>query len=224
MNEPSEHARPSLKELRWDYHAGTLRRKDLAADPISLFGEWFDDAVELGLREPNAMTVSTLGEDGSPTSRTVLMKDYADGGITFFTNYESRKGRELARHPRAALLFFWRELERQVQFRGTVERVGEAESDAYFQSRPYDSRIGAWASKQSESIPNREWLDDRVSEFEAKFPKTDQADCVPRPPFWGGYRLIPETVEFWQGQPARKHDRFVYRREGESWAIERWSP
>jgi len=220
----SDSAQAPLAELRWDYAAGTLRRADLAADPLSQFRAWFEQAVSAGIREPNAMTLCTVGLDGGPTARIVLMKDCTAEGLRFFTNYESRKGRELAANPRAALLFFWKEHERQAHYRGTVSRLGPDESDAYFRSRPYESRIGAWASLQSKEIPGRGWLEARVAEFEAKYPDTGEADCVPRPPHWGGYLLEPETVEFWQGQPGRKHDRFVYRREGGGWQVARHSP
>lgn len=220
----SDSVQPSLKELRWDYASDTLHRKDLAEDPLTQFSAWFEDAVSAKIREPNAMTLCTIGLDGCPTSRTVLMKDYTAEGITLFTNYESRKAKELAASPVASLLFFWKELERQAHVRGKVEKVSAEESDTYFYSRPYNSRIGAWASRQSEEIPDRQWLSDRVRKYEERYPETDAADCVPRPEFWGGYRLIPETVEFWQGQPGRKHDRFVYRRSGSTWEVSRWSP
>ena len=170
------------------------------------------------------MTLATIGAEGFPSTRIVLMKDFDESGITFFTNYRSRKGTEIAANPQAAVLFFWKELERQVHVKGRVEKVTPEESEAYYFSRPYDARIGAWASKQSETIPNREWLNNRVAEFEAKYPDTGEPDCVPLPDFWGGYRLIPTTVEFWQGQPGRKHDRFIYRSEAAGWKIERWSP
>jgi len=220
----SDPVQPSLAELRWDYASGSLHHEDLEGSPLEQFRSWFDDAVDAGIREPNAMTLSTVGLDGGPVARTVLMKDYTDEGVTFFTNYSSRKGREIARTPRASLLFFWRELERQVQIRGAVEMISGEESDQYFFSRPYDSRIGAWASLQSEEIPGREWLDDRVREYEDRYPDTGEPDCVPRPDFWGGYRLRPESLEFWQGQPGRKHDRFLYRAGAEGWEITRLSP
>lgn len=220
----SDSVKASLEELRWDYHSGTLRRGDLADDPLHQFKAWFEDAVAAGIREPNAMTLATIGLDGGPTARTILMKDYTESGITFFTNYQSRKGRELAESPVAALLFYWKEMERQAHLRGPVEMVSGEESDAYFFTRPYASRIGAWASTQSEEIPDRKWLEDRVAEFAERYPDTGEPDCVPRPDFWGGYRLLPETVEFWQGQPARTHDRFVYRRGEEGWTVARWSP
>jgi len=220
----SDSVNPSLEELRWDYHANTLRRDELAPDPLHQFKKWFEEALKSKIREPNAMTLSTIGLDGCPTARTVLMKDYTDDGVTFFTNYESRKGQEIAAFPVASLLFYWKELERQAHIKGTVVKTSPEESTRYFQSRPYKSRIGAWASKQSEEIPGRSWLDQRVDQFEKEFPESEAEDCVPRPAFWGGYLLIPESVEFWQGQPARKHDRFIYRRDGEGWTAQRHSP
>jgi len=220
----SDSANPSLEELRWDYHANTLRRKDLAADPLHQFKKWFADALAAEIREPNAMTLSTIGLDGYPTARTVLMKDYTDDGVTFFTNYESRKGRELEANPVASVLFFWKDLERQALIRGKIKRLAAEESTRYFQSRPYASRIGAWASKQSEEIPNRGWLDERVEKFETEFPDSGSEESVPRPKFWGGYLLVPEFVEFWQGQPGRKHDRFEYSKDEGEWSARRLSP
>ncbi len=215
----------TLNELRCDYGARPLRRADLAPSPIEQFARWFGEAVAAGLREPNALTLSTIGCDGFPNSRTLLMKDFGEDGVTIFTNYTSRKGRELEEHPAAALLFLWKELERQVQVRGRVEKTSREESEAYFFSRPYASRIGAWASTQSATIPDRAWLERRADEFAARFPDTGAADCVPLPDFWGGYRVVPESVEFWQGQPGRRHDRFLYRRDGAGgWTIERLSP
>jgi pyridoxamine 5'-phosphate oxidase len=215
---------PSLAELRWDYAVGTLHREDLNEDPLMQFKHWFDQTLAAKIREPNAMTLSTVGLDGAPNARTVLMKDYTVEGVTFFTNYASRKGIELAQVPRASLLFFWKELERQVQIRGNVEKVSGEESDEYYNSRPYQSRIGAWASRQSEEIPGRKWLDERVAKYETRYPDTGQPDCVPRPDFWGGYRLVPDLLEFWQGQPGRKHDRFIYRKADGVWSVNRHSP
>lgn len=215
----------SIAELRCEYHAATLSRADLAESPIQQFAAWFDEAVKAGIREPNALTLSTIGLDGMPNSRTLLMKDFSEAGVTIYTNYTSRKGRELEAAPVAALLFLWKELERQVHVRGRVEKTSREDSQAYFFSRPYASRIGAWASRQSTVIPDRKWLEDRAVEFEQRYPDTGAADCVPLPEFWGGYRVIPETVEFWQGQPGRKHDRFIYLRTGDgSWQIDRLSP
>jgi len=218
-------ASTSIAELRCEYHSATLSRADLADSPIRQFASWFAEAVESGLREPNALTLSTIGLDGLPTSRTLLMKDFSEAGVTIYTNYTSRKGRELEASPVAALLFLWKELERQVHVRGRVEKTSREDSQAYFFSLPYASRIGAWASQQSTVIPDRKWLDDRAAEFETRYPDTGAADCVPLPEFWGGYRIVPESVEFWQGQPGRKHDRFLYQRTAEgAWKIDRLSP
>ena len=170
-------------------------------------------------------SLSTLGLDGLPNSRVLLMKDFSEAGITLYTNYTSRKAAELEASPGASALFFWKELERQVRLRGPVEKTSREDSEAYFFTRPYESRIGAWVSTQSEVIPNRAWLDLRTEEFRAKYPDTGAPDCVPLPDFWGGYRIAPATVEFWQGRPGRKHDRFLYRRDdGGGWKIERLSP
>ena len=215
----------TIAELRQDYRAGTLCRANLAASPIAQFAIWFGQAVQSEIREPNALTLSTIGLDGLPNSRTLLMKDFSEQGVTIYTNYTSRKAAELAASPGAALLFFWKELERQVHVRGRVEKTSREDSEAYFFSRPYESRIGAWASTQSEVIPNREWLDNRAAKYRAKYPDTGTSSCVPLPDFWGGYRVIPQTVEFWQGQPGRKHDRFLYTRAGDGgWKIDRLSP
>ena len=221
----TDSAPETLAAMRRDYRAASLRRADLSASPAAQFARWFEEAVAAGLREPNALVLATLGLDGLPNSRTVLMKDFGEEGVTFFTNYESRKGRELAANPAASLTFFWRELERQVHVRGRVDKTSREESRAYFFSRPYESRIGAWASTQSAAIPDRAWLDRRAAEFEAQYPDNGQPDGVPLPYFWGGYRVVPESVEFWQGGAGRKHDRFLYRRDGtEGWTIERLSP
>lgn len=223
-NGMSNTRQPSTAELRWDYAERVLRRADLAENPMEQFGAWFSDALDKKIREPNAMTLSTIGLDGNPTSRTVLMKDFSDRGISLFTNYTSRKAREMEAHPNVSALFLWKELERQAHFRGRIEKLSPEESDEYFYSRPYNSRIGAWASRQSEVIPDRKWLSDRVEKYEKRYPETDQKDCVPRPDFWGGYLLVPESIEFWQGHSGRKHDRFVYTRKSDGWSIERWSP
>ncbi|MEO0414506.1 MAG: pyridoxamine 5'-phosphate oxidase [Verrucomicrobiota bacterium] len=214
----------SIADLRENYDKGTLGREDLHHDPIQQFEQWFDDARQSGMPEPNAMTLATVARDGGPRSRTVLLKGLSEGGFVFYTNYQSQKGQDLAEAPRAALSFLWKELERQVQVRGIVEKVSREESLEYFQSRPYSSRIGAWASDQSQRIPDREWLVQKNQETQNLYPETDAIDCVPLPDFWGGYRVIPETIEFWQGQPGRLHDRFMYSREGSRWVIHRLSP
>lgn len=217
-------SKPEVASLRQEYRLASLSRDELAESPIVQFEGWFGQAREAEIREANAMTLSTTGLDGFPTSRIVLMKDFDDRGVTFFTNYRSRKARELEANSKASLLFFWKELERQVQVRGTITKVSREVSESYFFSRPYESRIGAWASTQSETIPNREWLNKRVEEFENKYPDTGEPGCVPLPEFWGGYCMTPIQVEFWQGQPGRKHDRFVYELEGDKWLVSRLSP
>lgn len=211
-----------LAGLRQEYRRASLRRADVLDDPLAQFRRWFEEARQAGVVEPNAMTLSTVGADGAPSSRVVLLKALDGRGFTFFTNYASRKGRELAAHPRAALGFFWRELERQVNIRGAVEMVTREESEAYFHSRPRDSQLGAHASTQSAVVPNREWLEERFAALAAKYP---EGTVIPLPCSWGGYRLIPETVEFWQGRPGRLHDRLRYtRREDGGWQIDRLSP
>jgi pyridoxamine 5'-phosphate oxidase len=191
------------------------------ADPMRQFAKWFQQALEANLPEPNAMTLATASRDGQPSARVVLLKMFDASGFTFFTNYDSRKGCELAANPRAALLFFWPELQRQVRTEGAVERVSEAESDEYFRSRPLGSRLGAWASQQSVVIADREVLEMRVREVMQRFPDGE----VPRPPHWGGYRVRPSMIEFWQGRPDRLHDRLRYQRvHPDVWRLERLSP
>ena len=206
-------------EMRQDYDRDQLVEDMVDADPIRQFAMWFEDARNGGLMEPNAMSLSTVTEDGGVSSRMVLMKGFDERGFTFFTNYESRKGRELAAGGRAALLFWWDRLHRQVRIEGAVTRVDESESDAYFATRPHGSRIGALASPQSRVIDGREWLEARFAETEAAHP-----DDVPRPAHWGGYRVAPDMIEFWQGRRSRLHDRLLYSRDGESWTIARLAP
>lgn len=210
-----------IANMRKQYIWGGLSEADMDADPLRQFEKWFQQALAANLPEPNAMTLATATPDGRPSARVVLLKGCDASGFTFFTNYDSRKGRELTANPRAALLFFWSELQRQVRIEGTVERVTEAESDAYFRSRPLGSRLGAWASRQSEVIASRNVLEDRVRELAQRFPDGE----VPRPPHWGGFRVRPLTIEFWQGRPDRLHDRLRYQRvQPGGWRIVRLSP
>ena len=207
-------------DLRRDYDRAVLLERDAEADPVAQFGRWFREAQAGGeIYEPNAVALATVGADGQPSLRMVLLKGFDATGFVFFTNLESRKAEELAANPRAALLFWWDRLHRQVRVEGLASLVGEAEADAYFASRPHGSRIGAAASPQSRVIPSREPLEARVRELEARYP----AD-VPRPPHWGGYRVRPTLFEFWQGRRSRLHDRIAYARAGERWKIARLAP
>lgn len=212
--------KPNLAHLRLNYEAGALDEATLTDDPMLLFKLWIEDAIEACVVEPNAMTLATVSEDGQPSSRTVLLKGYDGRGFSFFTNYDSRKGRELKANPKAALTLFWKERERQVCVRGTVALLSREESDVYFQSRPYGSQIGAWVSEQSLAIPGREWLEQREVELRTRFPEGQ----VPLPPNWGGYVLRPEAIEFWQGRPSRLHDRVIYLRQSDAWERSRLSP
>ncbi len=197
-----------------------LSRRDLAADPIVEFGRWLDDAVAAGVDEPTAMVLSTVGPDGRPSARAVLLKGHDRRGFVFFTNRRSRKGREIRQNAAVALTFVWPKIHRQIRIEGTASEVDDAESDAYFATRPAGARIGAAASPQSEVIPDRAWLERRVADLWAEHPDGD----VPRPEHWGGYRVVPETIEFWQGREDRLHDRFRYRRVGDAWVLERLAP
>ena len=210
-----------IANIRKEYIWGGLSESDMDADPIRQFAAWFQQALAANLPDPNAMTLATATPDGQPSARIVLLKAFDATGFTFFTNYEGRKARELTANARAALLFFWPELQRQVRIEGIVERVSEAESDDYFRSRPLGSRLGAWASAQSEVIASRDALEERVRQAVQRFPDGE----VPRPPFWGGFRVRPLSIEFWQGRPDRLHDRLRYQRvPPEGWHIERLSP
>ena len=209
----------SIAQLRKNYTFGQLSETEVPRDPMPLFQLWFDQAVQAQCPEPNSMTLATADQAGNPSARIVLLKGADQNGFTFFTNYQSQKGHELAMRPQAALLFHWHELERQVRIKGIAEPVSATESDEYFHSRPAASRIGAWASPQSSTIPNREFLEQAEKRFQAEF-----GDTPPRPEHWGGYRIQPTEMEFWQGRPSRLHDRIHYKLEGSSWKIERLAP
>jgi pyridoxamine 5'-phosphate oxidase len=210
----------SLADLRRDYSTHGLTEADAGDDPFALFHRWLDDAIAAELTDPNAMILATCTADGTPSARAVLLKSLDDRGFTFFTNYDSRKGREMAANPRVALVFLWHQLERQVRVEGTIERVTPAESDDYFANRPLGSRLGAWASRQSDTIPDRAYLERVHAELAAKYPD----GTVPRPPNWGGYRVIPTAIEFWQGRPSRLHDRLLFTRQASGWKRERLAP
>ncbi|MBU3610588.1 pyridoxamine 5'-phosphate oxidase [Polynucleobacter wuianus] len=209
----------SIAQLRKNYTFGQLSETEVPHQPLSLFQLWFDQAVKAECPEPNSMTLATADKAGNPSARIVLLKGADENGFTFFTNYESQKGQELAARPQAALLFHWHELERQVRIKGLVERVSPEESDQYFHSRPPASRIGAWASPQSAAIPSRAFLEEAEKRFKSEF-----GDAPPRPAHWGGYRLRPTEIEFWQGRPSRLHDRIHYKLDGGNWNISRLAP
>ena len=197
-----------------------LIEEKVHSDPFRQFEIWFRQAEETVTRLPNAMALATAGRDGKPSVRMVLLKGFDDRGFVFYTNYESQKAGELADNPQASLLFYWSEFGRQIRITGAVTKVSREESEAYFRTRPLDSQLGAWASRQSEVIPSRTLLDDRARDLAREY----EGRAVPTPPFWGGYRLTPDSIEFWQERPGRLHDRLRYRQEGVRWVLERLQP
>jgi pyridoxamine 5'-phosphate oxidase len=210
-----------LSDFRKEYSAKGLQRQDLGEDPIQLFQQWFQQATELNIPEPNAMTLSTLAPDGFPSQRTVLLKAFDQKGFTFFTNYQSRKAQHIQANPKVCLLFPWVTLERQIIIQGVAEKISTAESLKYFMTRPRESQIGAWVSNQSEVITSKKILLQKFEEIKSKF----QDGEIPLPSFWGGYRVVPQTIEFWQGGPGRIHDRFLFTRmTNSSWQIDRLAP
>jgi pyridoxamine 5'-phosphate oxidase len=210
----------SLADLRREYARARLDESTVSPDPITEFARWFEEAVKAEVMEPNAMTLATVSKEGSPSARIVLLKGFDERGFVFFTDYRSQKGAELQGNPHAALVFYWAELERQVRITGQASSITRDESEAYFRTRPRASRISAWVSHQSQVIGSRRHLEDRVPEVDGRFP----GDDVPLPPHWGGFRVSPVALEFWQGRTSRLHDRIRYVRESETWRIERLSP
>ncbi len=209
-----------LLNLRTDYESAGLSRSDLTPEPFELFSGWFSDALESGLVEPHAFILATADRRARPSARTVLVREMDSRGIVFYTNYQSRKGAELAENPRASAVFLWMPLHRQVRIEGRVEKVAATQSDAYFNARPPGSRLSAAASPQSEPVPSRAWLEERTEELRRRYPDGD----LPRPEEWGGYRLKPDYYEFWRGRPSRLHDRFEYRLRDGAWVTERLAP
>jgi pyridoxamine 5'-phosphate oxidase len=219
MKNPVAEAPPDLAQLRNDYAMKSLDERDVDPDPMKQFGVWMVEAIHAQAPEPTAMTLATASAKGRPAARIVLLKGVDPRGFVFYTNYDSRKGLELAANPQAALTFLWKELERQVRIEGPVEKVSAAESNAYYVTRPLGSRIGAWASPQSAAIENRAWLEKRWEEL-----GRHHGETPPLPPHWGGYRVIPDYLEFWQGRRSRLHDRVAYTRSGNAWKIARLAP
>ncbi|HEY9633605.1 MAG TPA: pyridoxamine 5'-phosphate oxidase [Coleofasciculaceae cyanobacterium] len=211
----------SVADLRKEYTLQGLSETEIRPNPFEQFKIWFNQALAAQLPEPNAMTIATATSDGKPSARMVLLKDYDERGFVFYTNYDSHKGQQLIRNPWGAIAFLWVELERQVRIEGRVEKVSAAESDEYFHSRPKGSQLGAWASNQSQVVESRQVLERRLEQLKEEYDNKE----IPRPPHWGGFRVIPDEIEFWQGRPNRLHDRLLYRRgEGGSWKIQRLSP
>ncbi len=209
----------NLHDIRQDYSSQSLNEEDCTAQPLEQFQRWLSEAMQAKVNEPTAMNLATVGDNGRPQARIVLLKEVAAEGLVFFSNYQSRKGRAMAHNPYAAVTFFWPELERQVRMEGIVQQLNNTDSDAYFKTRPYTSRIGAWASQQSEVISSKLELMTRATKFAAKY-----LLAVPRPPHWGGYVLIPDQFEFWQGRPSRLHDRIQYIWQNNNWIRQRLAP
>jgi pyridoxamine 5'-phosphate oxidase len=209
-----------LYDLREEYISESFSENDTAPVPIDQFKLWFGEAASVKTFEPNAAILATANVSGFPSARVILVKAFSEKGFDFFTNYESRKGRELSENPKASIVFYWSELERQVRIEGTVEKLSAEESDGYFETRPTGSRLGAWASPQSQVIEGREWLEKAHTDFREKFKKGE----IPRPDNWGGYRLVPIRIEFWQGRANRLHDRILYSLENNIWKIQRLAP
>ncbi len=211
----------SIAHLRKEYRNASLSEQDVLKDPIQQFALWFDNALEAKLQEPNAMTLATASKKGIPSARIVLLKGFDPEGFVFYTNYESHKGKELKENPHAALVFFWHDLERQIRIEGKIKKVKPRESDLYFHSRPKESRLGAWASPQSQVIEDRQILEETFEKLASSYEHTEP----PRPDFWGGYRLIPNKIEFWQGRPSRMHDRILFKKSAKgNWKIVRLAP
>lgn len=208
----------SIKDLRTDYQKSELNVKDLTEEPITLFQQWLSQAITYS-NDANAFVLSTVNSNAVPSSRVLLLRDATEKGFSFFTNYSSRKSQEIEVNPNVCMNFFWPEMERQVRINGSISRLSEQESDDYFNSRPYESRIGAWCSPQSQVIESREVLENKIQELKKKYPNE-----VPRPENWGGYTIVPNEIEFWQGRASRLHDRFLYKKEGENWTINRLAP
>jgi len=210
-----------LSKLRKDYGKNGLAEQDVDSDPIKQFEKWLTDAANYGILEPNAFVLSTCGADGRVSGRVVLLRNLDKNGLTFYTNYKSLKAQQIENNDSGAATFFWADIERQIRIEGKIRKISTMESMEYFKNRPKESQIGAWASPQSEVIPNRKWLEDRVDHFRSEFKNSD----VPKPPFWGGYCLDPIRFEFWQGRPSRLHDRILYSlQDNHSWKIERLAP
>jgi pyridoxamine 5'-phosphate oxidase len=218
---PELNQKMDISSLRESYRWGGFSESEAAADPFLQFQHWFQDAVSANLREPNAMTLATVDASGQPSARIVLLKGADERGFVFFTNYQSHKANDLAANPRCSLVFFWNELERQVRISGSAQKLTEEESTAYFQSRPRESQLGAWASPQSRQISDRQFLSDQLSTLEKQFA---DADPLPKPPFWGGFLVVPHEIEFWQGRVGRLHDRLAYRRAADGWQLVRLAP